>query len=466
MSNGNIVQCIGAVVDIQFPRDNMPKVYDALVLEESTEASFAEKGLTFEVQQQLGDGVVRTIALGSSDGLRRGMAVSNTGKGISVPVGPATLGRIMDVLGRPIDQAGPIGTDERRAIHQSAPKFDELSPSVDLLETGIKVIDLVCPFAKGGKVGLFGGAGVGKTVNMMELINNIAKQHSGLSVFAGVGERTREGNDFYHEMKESNVVDKVAMVFGQMNEPPGNRLRVALTGLTMAEAFRDEGRDILFFVDNIYRYTLAGTEVSALLGRMPSAVGYQPTLAEEMGKLQERITSTKTGSVTSIQAVYVPADDLTDPSPATTFLHLDSTVVLSRDIAALGIYPAVDPLDSTSRQLDPQVVGQEHYEVARDVQMTLQRYKELRDIIAILGMDELSPEDKLAVSRARKIQRFLSQPFHVAEVFTGSPGKYVPLKETIRGFKMICSGELDHLPEQAFYMVGSIDEAIEKAKKL
>ncbi|MFM6962244.1 MAG: F0F1 ATP synthase subunit beta [Polynucleobacter victoriensis] len=466
MSNGNIVQCIGAVVDIQFPRDNMPKVYDALVLEESTEASFAEKGLTFEVQQQLGDGVVRTIALGSSDGLRRGMAVSNTGKGISVPVGPATLGRIMDVLGRPIDQAGPIGTDERRAIHQSAPKFDELSPSVDLLETGIKVIDLVCPFAKGGKVGLFGGAGVGKTVNMMELINNIAKQHSGLSVFAGVGERTREGNDFYHEMKDSNVLDKVAMVFGQMNEPPGNRLRVALTGLTMAERFRDEGRDILFFVDNIYRYTLAGTEVSALLGRMPSAVGYQPTLAEEMGRLQERITSTKTGSITSIQAVYVPADDLTDPSPATTFLHLDSTVVLSRDIAALGIYPAVDPLDSTSRQLDPQVVGEEHYNVARGVQTTLQRYKELRDIIAILGMDELSPEDKQAVARARKIQRFLSQPFHVAEVFTGSPGKYVPLKETIRGFKMIVDGELDHLPEQAFYMVGGIDEAIEKAKKL
>ncbi|MFM8462456.1 MAG: F0F1 ATP synthase subunit beta [Polynucleobacter victoriensis] len=466
MSNGNIVQCIGAVVDIQFPRDNMPKVYDALVLEESTEASFAEKGLTFEVQQQLGDGVVRTIALGSSDGLRRGMPVSNTGKGISVPVGPATLGRIMDVLGRPIDQAGPIGTDERRAIHQSAPKYDELSPSVDLLETGIKVIDLVCPFAKGGKVGLFGGAGVGKTVNMMELINNIAKQHSGLSVFAGVGERTREGNDFYHEMKDSNVLDKVAMVFGQMNEPPGNRLRVALTGLTMAERFRDEGRDILFFVDNIYRYTLAGTEVSALLGRMPSAVGYQPTLAEEMGRLQERITSTKTGSITSIQAVYVPADDLTDPSPATTFLHLDSTVVLSRDIAALGIYPAVDPLDSTSRQLDPQVVGEEHYNVARGVQTTLQRYKELRDIIAILGMDELSPEDKQAVARARKIQRFLSQPFHVAEVFTGSPGKYVPLKETIRGFKMIVDGELDHLPEQAFYMVGGIDEAIEKAKKL
>ena len=466
MSNGNIVQCIGPVVDIQFPRNKMPNIYDALTLVDSGEKSFAEKGLTFEVQQQIGDGVVRAIAMGASDGLRRGMEVASTGKPISVPVGPATLGRIMDVLGRPIDDAGPIATEERRAIHQPAPKFDELSPSVDLLETGIKVIDLVCPFAKGGKVGLFGGAGVGKTVNMMELINNIAKQHSGLSVFAGVGERTREGNDFYHEMKESNVIDKVAMVFGQMNEPPGNRLRVALTGLTMAEAFRDEGRDILFFVDNIYRYTLAGTEVSALLGRMPSAVGYQPTLAEEMGKLQERITSTKTGSVTSIQAVYVPADDLTDPSPATTFLHLDSTVVLSRDIAALGIYPAVDPLDSTSRQLDPQVVGQEHYEVARDVQMTLQRYKELRDIIAILGMDELSPEDKLAVSRARKIQRFLSQPFHVAEVFTGSPGKYVPLKETIRGFKMICSGELDHLPEQAFYMVGSIDEAIEKAKKL
>ena len=466
VSNGNIVQCIGPVVDIQFPRDQMPNIYDALTLVDSGEASFAEKGLTFEVQQQIGDGVVRTIAMGASDGLRRGMEVKSTGKPISVPVGPATLGRIMDVLGRPIDDAGPIATDVRRAIHQPAPKFEDLAPSVDLLETGIKVIDLVCPFAKGGKVGLFGGAGVGKTVNMMELINNIAKQHSGLSVFAGVGERTREGNDFYHEMKESNVIDKVAMVFGQMNEPPGNRLRVALTGLTMAEAFRDEGRDILFFVDNIYRYTLAGTEVSALLGRMPSAVGYQPTLAEEMGKLQERITSTKTGSVTSIQAVYVPADDLTDPSPATTFLHLDSTVVLSRDIAALGIYPAVDPLDSTSRQLDPQGVGQEHYDVAREVQMTLQRYKELRDIIAILGMDELSPEDKLAVSRARKIQRFLSQPFHVAEIFTGSPGKYVPLKETIRGFKMIVSGELDHLPEQAFYMVGSIDEAIEKAKKL
>ena len=465
-SSGNIVQCIGAVVDIQFPRDSMTKIYEALVLDEKNEESFAEKGLTFEVQQQLGDGVVRTIALGSSDGLRRGMHVYGTGAPISVPVGPATLGRIMDVLGRPIDDAGPIATEERRSIHQPAPRFDELAPSVDLLETGIKVIDLVCPFAKGGKVGLFGGAGVGKTVNMMELINNIAKQHAGLSVFAGVGERTREGNDFYHEMKESNVLDKVAMVFGQMNEPPGNRLRVALTGLSMAERFRDEGRDILFFVDNIYRYTLAGTEVSALLGRMPSAVGYQPTLAEEMGRLQERITSTKTGSITSIQAVYVPADDLTDPSPATTFQHLDSTVVLSRDIAALGIYPAVDPLDSTSRQLDPQVVGQEHYDVARGVQTTLQRYKELRDIIAILGMDELSPEDKLSVARARKIQRFLSQPFHVAEVFTGSPGKYVSLKETIRGFKMIVDGELDHLPEQAFYMVGTIDEAIEKAKKL
>lgn len=465
MSLGTIVQCIGAVVDIQFPRDNMPKVYDALTLEDATE-SFAEKGLTFEVQQQLGDGVVRTIALGSSDGLRRGMQVANTNHGISVPVGKGTLGRIMDVLGRPIDEAGPIATDERREIHQPAPKFDELSPSVELLETGIKVIDLICPFAKGGKVGLFGGAGVGKTVNMMELINNIAKQHSGLSVFAGVGERTREGNDFYHEMEESNVLDKVAMVFGQMNEPPGNRLRVALTGLTMAEKFRDEGRDILFFVDNIYRYTLAGTEVSALLGRMPSAVGYQPTLAEEMGRLQERITSTKTGSITSIQAVYVPADDLTDPSPATTFLHLDATVVLSRDIAALGIYPAVDPLDSTSRQIDPNVIGEEHYTTTRRVQATLQRYKELRDIIAILGMDELSPEDKQAVARARKIQRFLSQPFHVAEVFTGSPGKYVPLKETIRGFKMIVEGECDALPEQAFYMVGTIDEAFEKAKSM
>ncbi|HRK87375.1 MAG TPA: F0F1 ATP synthase subunit beta, partial [Alcaligenes faecalis] len=456
MSNGTIVQCIGAVVDIQFPRDSIPKVYEALTLVDESSA-FAEKGLTFEVQQQLGDGVVRTIAMGSSDGLRRGMEVAGSGAPISVPVGVGTLGRIMDVLGRPIDEVGPIQSDERRAIHQPAPTFDELSPSVELLETGIKVIDLVCPFAKGGKVGLFGGAGVGKTVNMLELINNIAKAHSGLSVFAGVGERTREGNDFYHEMADAGVIQmdnlsesKVAMVFGQMNEPPGNRLRVALSGLTMAEKFRDEGRDILFFVDNIYRYTLAGTEVSALLGRMPSAVGYQPTLAEEMGKLQERITSTKTGSITSIQAVYVPADDLTDPSPATTFLHLDSTVVLSRDIAALGIYPAVDPLDSTSRQLDPQVVGEEHYAVARGVQQTLQRYKELRDIIAILGMDELSPEDKQAVARARKIQRFLSQPFHVAEVFTGSPGKYVPLAETLRGFKMIVDGECDALPEQAF----------------
>ncbi|MFA5596941.1 MAG: F0F1 ATP synthase subunit beta [Pusillimonas sp.] len=472
MSNGTIVQCIGAVVDIQFPRDSIPKIYDALKLADDS-SKFAEAGLTFEVQQQLGDGVVRTIAMGSSDGLRRGMAVANSGAPISVPVGQGTLGRIMDVLGRPIDERGPILSEETRAIHQDAPKFDELSPSVELLETGIKVIDLVCPFAKGGKVGLFGGAGVGKTVNMLELINNIAKAHSGLSVFAGVGERTREGNDFYHEMAEAGVIkldnlseSKVAMVFGQMNEPPGNRLRVALSGLTMAEKFRDEGRDILFFVDNIYRYTLAGTEVSALLGRMPSAVGYQPTLAEEMGKLQERITSTKTGSITSIQAVYVPADDLTDPSPATTFLHLDSTVVLSRDIAALGIYPAVDPLDSTSRQLDPQVVGEEHYQIARGVQQTLQRYKELRDIIAILGMDELSPEDKQAVARARKIQRFLSQPFHVAEVFTGSPGKYVPLSETLRGFKMIVDGECDAVPEQAFYMVGSIDEALEKAKAL
>ena len=466
MSQGNIVQCIGAVVDIQFPRDAMPKIYDALLLDKAEEHAGCEVDLMFEVQQQLGDGIVRTIAMGSSDGLRRGMKVNSTGHPISVPVGEATVGRIMNVLGRPIDEAGPIQTEERRAIHQPAPKFDELSPSVELLETGIKVIDLVCPFAKGGKVGLFGGAGVGKTVNMMELINNIAKQHSGLSVFAGVGERTREGNDFYHEMKDSNVLDKVAMVFGQMNEPPGNRLRVALTGLTMAERFRDDGRDILFFVDNIYRYTLAGTEVSALLGRMPSAVGYQPTLAEEMGRLQERITSTKVGSITSIQAVYVPADDLTDPSPATTFLHLDSTVVLSRDIAALGIYPAVDPLDSTSRQLDPQVVGEEHYKVARAVQMTLQKYKELRDIIAILGMDELSPEDKLAVYRARKIQRFLSQPFHVAEVFTNSPGKYVTLKDTIKGFKMIVEGECDSIPEQAFYMVGSIEEAFEKAKTL
>ncbi|MDE2117866.1 MAG: F0F1 ATP synthase subunit beta [Betaproteobacteria bacterium] len=472
MSQGKIVQCIGAVVDIEFPRDQMPKVYEALQLAD-VGSSTAEAGLTFEVEQQLGDGVVRTIAMGSSDGLRRGMAVNASGKGISVPVGSGTLGRIMDVLGRPIDDAGDIPCKERREIHQKAPKFDELSPSIDLLETGIKVIDLVCPFAKGGKVGLFGGAGVGKTVNMLELINNIAKQHSGLSVFAGVGERTREGNDFYHEMSEAGVIQldnlpesKVAMVFGQMNEPPGNRLRVALSGLTMAEYFRDEGRDILFFVDNIYRFTLAGTEVSALLGRMPSAVGYQPTLAEEMGRLQERITSTKTGSITSIQAVYVPADDLTDPSPATTFLHLDSTVVLSRDIASLGIYPAVDPLDSTSRQLDPLVVGEEHYNVARGVQQTLQRYKELRDIIAILGMDELAPEDKLAVARARKIQRFLSQPFHVAEVFTGSPGKYVTLKDTIKGFKGIVEGEYDHLPEQAFYMVGGIEEAVEKAKTL
>jgi len=464
-AHGTIVQTIGAVIDIEFPRDAMPKIYDALVLEDSGNA-LAEKGLTFEVEQQLGDGIVRTIALGSSDGLQRGMKVRNTGAPISVPVGTGTLGRIMDVLGRPIDEAGPIASEEKRSIHASAPKFDELSPSVELLETGIKVIDLICPFAKGGKIGLFGGAGVGKTVNMMELINNIAKQHSGLSVFAGVGERTREGNDFYHEMKESNVLDKVAMVFGQMNEPPGNRLRVALTGLTMAERFRDEGRDILLFIDNIYRFTLAGVEVSALLGRMPSAVGYQPTLAEEMGRLQERIVSTKVGSITSVQAIYVPADDLTDPSPATTFAHLDATVVLSRDIASLGIYPAVDPLDSTSRQVDPNVIGEEHYETTRAVQAVLQRYKELRDIIAILGMDELSPEDKLIVARARKIQRFLSQPFHVAEVFTGSPGKFVPLKDTIRGFKAIVAGEYDHLPEQAFYMIGAIEEAAEKAKTL
>ena len=466
MSIGQIVQVIGAVVDIEFPRDAMPKIYEALVLKNDEADSLAENGLTFEVEQQLGDGVVRTIAMGTSEGLRRGMKVETTGREISVPVGPKTLGRIMDVLGRPIDDCGPIGSEEIRPIHNVAPKFDELSPSVDLLETGIKVIDLICPFAKGGKVGLFGGAGVGKTVNMMELINNIAKQYGGYSVFAGVGERTREGNDFYHEMGESKVLDKVAMVFGQMNEPPGNRLRVALTGLTMAEAFRDEGRDILLFIDNIYRYTLAGTEVSALRGRMPSAVGYQPTLAEEMGKLQERIASTKTGSITSIQAVYVPADDLTAPSPATTFGHLDATVVLSRDIAALGIYPAVDPLDSTSRQVDPNIIGLEHYTVARRVQETLQRYKELRDIIAILGMDELAPEDKLVVQRARKIQNYLSQPFHVAEVFTGAPGKYVPLKETIRGFKMIVDGECDELPEQAFYMVGTIDEAFEKAKTL
>ena len=466
-STGTIVQCIGAVVDIQFPIKEMPKVYEALkLISGGSSADLVEEGLTLEVEQQLGDGIVRCIALGSTDGIKRGMSVESTGAPISVPVGPGTLGRIMDVLGRPIDEAGKIDSDELRPIHQSAPKFAELSPSVELLETGIKVIDLICPFAKGGKIGLFGGAGVGKTVNMMELINNIAKQHSGLSVFAGVGERTREGNDFYHEMKESNVLDKVGMVFGQMNEPPGNRLRVALTGLTMAEKFRDEGRDILFFVDNIYRYTLAGTEVSALLGRMPSAVGYQPTLAEEMGKLQERIVSTKVGSITSIQAVYVPADDLTDPSPATTFGHLDATVVLSRDIASLGIYPAVDPLDSTSRQVDPNTIGEEHYNTTRAVQNTLQRYKELRDIIAILGMDELSPEDKLAVSRARKIQRFLSQPFHVAEVFTGSPGKFVSLKDTIKGFKMIVDGECDSIPEQAFYMVGGIEEAIEKSKTL
>ena len=464
MSSGQIVQIIGAVIDVEFPRDSVPKVYDALKVDGTA--------TTLEVQQQLGDGIVRTIAMGSTEGLKRGLPVSNTHAPISVPVGTATLGRIMDVLGNPIDEAGPIGEKETWSIHRKAPSYAEQSGSTSLLETDIKVIDLLCPFAKGGKVGLFGGAGVGKTVNMMELINNIAKAHSGLSVFAGVGERTREGNDFYHEMKDSGVVGKVAMVYGQMNEPPGNRLRVALTGLTMAEYFRDEkdengkGRDVLLFVDNIYRYTLAGTEVSALLGRMPSAVGYQPTLAEEMGVLQERITSTKAGSITSVQAVYVPADDLTDPSPATTFAHLDATVVLSRDIASLGIYPAVDPLDSTSRQLDPLVVGEEHYNVARGVQTVLQRYKELKDIIAILGMDELSEEDKLVVFRARKIQRFLSQPFHVAEVFTGSPGKYVSLKETIRGFKGILAGEYDHMPEQAFYMVGGIDEAVEKAKKV
>ncbi|WP_151704777.1 F0F1 ATP synthase subunit beta [Nitrincola alkalilacustris] len=456
MSSGRIVQIIGAVVDVEFPRDAIPKIYDALHV--------AKTGLTLEVQQQLGDGVVRAIAMGQTEGVSRGLEVSNTGSPISVPVGTATLGRIMDVLGNPIDEAGPIGEEERMPIHRAAPSFADQSASNELLETGIKVIDLVCPFAKGGKVGLFGGAGVGKTVNMMELIRNIAIEHSGFSVFAGVGERTREGNDFYHEMKDSNVLDKVSLVYGQMNEPPGNRLRVALTGLTMAEKFRDEGRDVLLFVDNIYRYTLAGTEVSALLGRMPSAVGYQPTLAEEMGVLQERITSTKVGSITSIQAVYVPADDLTDPSPATTFSHLDATVVLSRQIAELGIYPAVDPLDSTSRQLDPLVIGQEHYDVARNVQGVLQRYKELKDIIAILGMDELSEEDKQIVSRARKIQRFLSQPFFVAEVFTGSPGKYVPLKDTISSFKGILEGEYDHLPEQAFYMVGGIEEAIEKAK--
>ncbi|ODC04792.1 F0F1 ATP synthase subunit beta [Terasakiispira papahanaumokuakeensis] len=463
MSSGRIVQIIGAVIDVEFPRDAVPNVYEALNVDSSD--------IVLEVQQQLGDGIVRTIAMGSTEGLKRGLTVQNTHAPISVPVGTETLGRIMDVLGRPVDEKGPIGEQERWGIHRKAPSYDEQSSATELLETGIKVIDLVCPFAKGGKVGLFGGAGVGKTVNMLELINNIATEHSGLSVFAGVGERTREGNDFYHEMSDAGVIrlddlsqSKVAMVYGQMNEPPGNRLRVALTGLTMAEKFRDEGRDVLFFVDNIYRYTLAGTEVSALLGRMPSAVGYQPTLAEEMGVLQERITSTKTGSITSVQAVYVPADDLTDPSPATTFSHLDSTVTLSRDIASLGIYPAVDPLDSTSRQLDPQVVGAEHYQVARGVQSTLQRYKELKDIIAILGMDELSEDDKLVVSRARKIQRFLSQPFFVAEVFTGTPGQYVSLKDTIRGFQGILNGDYDELPEQAFYMVGTIDQAVEKAK--
>jgi len=463
--SGRIVQIIGAVIDVECPRDQVPNVYDAMTVD-GTET-------TLEVQQQLGDGVVRTIAMGSTEGLKRGLPVTNTGAPIHVPVGNETLGRIMDVLGRPIDECGDIGEKEKASIHRAAPTFDEQSNSTDLLETGIKVIDLVCPFAKGGKVGLFGGAGVGKTVNMMELINNIAKAHSGLSVFAGVGERTREGNDFYYEMAESGVVNlddkaqsKVAMVYGQMNEPPGNRLRVALTGLTMAEKFRDEGKDVLLFVDNIYRYTLAGTEVSALLGRMPSAVGYQPTLAEEMGVLQERITSTKTGSITSVQAVYVPADDLTDPSPATTFAHLDSTVVLSRDIASKGIYPAIDPLDSTSRQLDPLVIGQEHYDIARGVQGVLQRYKELKDIIAILGMDELSDEDKQTVNRARKIERFLSQPFHVAEIFTGAPGKYVSLKETIAGFQGLLNGDYDDLPEQAFYMVGGIEEAVEKAKNL
>jgi F-type H+-transporting ATPase subunit beta len=471
MSNGKIVQIIGAVVDVEFPRESIPKVYEALKL--------VDGDLTFEVQQQLGDGVVRTIAMGISEGLKRGLEVKATGKPISVPVGKATLGRIMDVLGAPQDERGPVAAKDFLPIHRPAPSYDEQAGGQDLLVTGIKVIDLLAPFAKGGKIGLFGGAGVGKTVNMLALIDHIAKTHSGLSVFAGVGERTREGNDFYHEMIESGVIDpvdldksKVAMVYGQMNEPPGNRLRVALTGLTMAEYFRDEkdasgkGRDVLFFVDNIYRYTLAGTEVSALLGRMPSAVGYQPTLAEEMGVLQERITSTKTGSITSIQAVYVPADDLTDPSPATTFAHLDATVVLSRQIASLGIYPAVDPLDSTSRQLDPLVIGEEHYSVARGVQAVLQKNKELQDIIAILGMDELSPEDKLAVQRARRIQRFLSQPFGVAKVFTGQDGKIVPLKETIRGFKGILAGDYDHLPEQAFYMVGGIDEAVEKAKTL
>ncbi|HEC18962.1 MAG TPA: F0F1 ATP synthase subunit beta [Gammaproteobacteria bacterium] len=458
MSSGKIVQIIGAVVDVQFPRDGMPKVYDALKLD--------DVDLTLEVQQQLGDGIVRAIAMGTTDGLKRGMAVTGTGEAIKVPVGQGTLGRIMDVLGRPVDHAGEVQAEKTMPIHRKPPSFDEQSSSLDILETGIKVIDLIMPIAKGGKVGLFGGAGVGKTVTLMELIRNIAVEHSGFSVFAGVGERTREGNDFYYEMEEGGVLDKVALVYGQMNEPPGNRLRVALTGLTMAEHFRDEGRDVLMFVDNIYRYTLAGTEVSALLGRMPSAVGYQPTLAEEMGALQERITSTKTGSITSFQAVYVPADDLTDPSPATTFAHLDATLVLSRQIAELGIYPAVDPLDSTSRQLDPLVIGEEHYNVARAVQGTLQRYKELKDIIAILGMDELSEEDKLSVNRARKLQRFLSQPFFVAEVFTGAPGKYVNLKDTIAGFKAIVEGEYDSLPEQAFYMVGGIEEAIEKAKTL
>jgi F-type H+-transporting ATPase subunit beta len=455
---GKIVEIIGAVVDVEFPSGHVPKVYDAL--------SVLDANLVLEVQQQLGDGIVRTIAMGVSDGLKRGMSVTNTGDPIKVPVGKETLGRIMNVLGTPIDEQGEIKSAVQLPIHREPPKFTDQAASAELLETGIKVIDLLCPFAKGGKVGLFGGAGVGKTVTMMELIRDIAVEHQGYSVFAGVGERTREGNDFYHEMKTSDVLDKVSLVYGQMNEPPGNRLRVALTGLTIAEAFRDEGRDVLLFIDNIYRYTLAGTEVSALLGRMPSAVGYQPTLAEEMGMLQERITSTKTGSITSIQAVYVPADDLTDPSPATTFAHLDATVVLSRQIAELGIYPAIDPLDSTSRQLDPLVIGQEHYEVARGVQNTLQRYKELKDIIAILGMDELSEEDKTTVRRARRIQRFLSQPFFVAEVFTGSPGKFVSLKETIRGFKAIISGEYDHLPEQAFYMVGTIDEAAERAKSL
>ena len=463
MSSGRIVQVIGAVIDVEFERQSVPQVYDALTIDDSD--------ITLEVQQQLGDGVVRTIALGSTEGLRRGLTVQDTGAPISVPVGVETLGRIMDVLGRPIDERGPIGEQERMPIHRKAPAYEELSVTNELLETGIKVIDLVCPFAKGGKVGLFGGAGVGKTVNMMELINNIATEHSGLSVFAGVGERTREGNDFYYEMQESGVIDlegesKVSMVYGQMNEPPGNRLRVGLSGLTMAEKFRDEGRDVLLFIDNIYRYTLAGTEVSALLGRMPSAVGYQPTLAEEMGALQERITSTRTGSITSIQAIYVPADDLTDPSPATTFAHLDAKVVLSRDIAALGIYPAVDPLDSSSRQLDPLIIGQEHYDVASGVQSVLQRYKELKDIIAILGMDELSDEDKQTVARARRISQFLSQPFTVAEVFTNAPGVYVPLKDTIAGFKGILEGKYDHLSEQAFSMVGTIEEAVEKEEKL